>query len=682
MFKCNHYRFNYVKYESIIKIIHHNHDLSALKTLYLQTECELIRKSMNKYLYNNIKRCILLSVCTLAIANVASGQSERSIDGFGNNEANPTWGASFEVQPRWSPSDYSDGISEGKLGTLFRPQPRVISNVLFAQDDKIDANLELSDFTWVFGQFIDHDIILSETTTEQLDNIVIPDNDEFFNPGAVIRMFRHEAAEGTGITTPREHVNNITAFLDLSNVYGSDEDRATWLRTLEDGKLKVGEGNMLPWNTMDGNFNGNLDPNAPHMADDTRSLVKMYVAGDVRANENPLLIAYHTLFVREHNRLCDIAKDDHPGWNDERLYQDARKKLIAYYQKIIFTDWLPSLGVNLPAYSGYKENINPQIHSEFSTAAFRMGHTLINSSLIRMGNDGEEIKSGNISLKDAFFNPLVVEYVGGIEPYLIGMATQVSQEFDCKVIDDVRNFLFTTPGSAGLDLAAININRGRERGISDYNTIRGSLGMPRFSSFLELTQNAEEAATLEDLYGDIDDVDPWVGMLAEPHVDGGLFGSLVTTILVKQFQALREGDRFYYRNMDFDESELADIETVTMRKILMRNTNISLMQEDVFRAMPHGDIESGPELIPFPLEAIIYPNPVLDDLHIKVFGSKDEVLTVSVINYMGRLVDKTNINISKGSNTLDIDSNSYPRGFYNVILETENRVNVLKMIKR
>jgi len=623
-------------------------------------------------------------VCTLIFTTVSSSQSDRPIDGYGYNQLHPTWGATFGVQPRLSPPDFVETtMSEPKLGSWFRPQPRIISNTIFDQDDQINSDLALSDFTWVFGQFVDHDIILSENSNELLENILVPADDEHFTPGSIIRMFRSEAAEGTGITTPRQHVNNITAFLDLSNVYGSDEYRATWLRTLEDGKLKTGTGNMLPWNTMDGNFNSSLDPNAPHMADDTKSLVKMYVAGDVRANENPLLIACHTLFVREHNRLCDIEKTSHPGWNDERIYQQARKKLIAYYQKIIYSDWLPALGINLPAFAGYKETVNPQISNEFSTAAFRMGHTLINSSIIRMDNSGEEIKSGHISLKDAFFNPLVVEYAGGIEPYFKGMATQVQQEFDCKVIDDVRNFLFGAPGQGGLDLAAININRGRERGISDYNTIRVSLGMPRLNSFLQLTENEEEAAVMEDLYeGDIDNVDPWVGMLAEPHVEGGLFGNLVTTILELQFQALREGDRFYYENMDFNETELNEIESITMRRLLMRNTNISLMQEDVFRAMPHDNIISGPELIPFPLEAVIYPNPVIDDLNIKVYGTKDEQLTVSVVNYMGQTVATNTHHIYKGSNIINSDIESYPRGFYNVILETENRINVLKMIKR
>jgi len=447
-----------------------------------------------------------------------------------------------------------------------KENPRVISNVLFAQSEVIGAELALSDYTWVFGQFVDHDVVLTENSHEVLTNIVVPNDDEHFTPGDLIIMARNEAAEGTGLSVdnPRQHVNRITAFLDLSNVYGSDEYRATWLRTLEDGKLKTSKGGkMLPWNTMDGDFNSPLDANAPFMADDTRSLIKLYVAGDIRANENPLLIAYHTLFVREHNRLCELEKIKHPGWNDERLYQAARKKNIAAYQKIIFDEWLPALGVVLPTYAGYNETINPQITNEFSSAAFRMGHTLINSNIIRMDNSGNELNSGSITLRDAFFNPLVVEYAGGIEPYFKGMATQVHQEFDCKVIDDVRNFLFGAPGAGGLDLAAININRGRERGIGTYNAIRTSLGLPSLTTFSELTDNPEDAQAMEQVFGDVDNVDAWVGMLAEPHVDGGLFGNLVTLIMEKQFQALREGDRFYYENLDFDEDEITEIEATS-----------------------------------------------------------------------------------------------------------------------
>ena len=643
------------------------------------------RTTMSKYLYSNISRCAFASVILCVFCAISNAQSDRPIDGFGYNQANPQWGAVDDIQTRLTASDYADGISIPKLGAEHgKENPRVISNVLFAQSEVIGAELALSDYTWVFGQFVDHDVVLTENSHEVLTNIVVPEDDEHFTPGELIIMSRNEAAEGTGLSVdnPREHVNRITAYLDLSSVYGSDEYRATWLRTLEDGKLKTSKGGkMLPWNTVDGDFNGQLDVNAPFMADDTRSLVKMYVAGDVRANENPLLIAFHTLFVREHNRLCELEKVKHPGWNDERLYQAARKKNIAAYQKVIFDEWLPALGVVLPSYAGYSENVNPQISNEFSSAAFRMGHTLINSNIIRMDNSGNELNSGSISLRDAFFNPLVVEYAGGVDPYFKGMATQIQQEFDCKVIDDVRNFLFGAPGAGGLDLAAININRGRERGIGTYNAIRSSLGLPRLNSFSELTDNQEDALAMEQVFGGIDNVDAWVGMLAEPHVEDGLFGNLVTLIMERQFQALREGDRFYYKNLDFDQNELAEIEGTTMRDILMRNTEIALMQDEVFRAMPHSDIEGGPELIPFPLEAEIYPNPVKEYLQIKVYSSKTDNVDVSVIDYMGRVVATSQEHIYEGNNTIQIDIEACPRGYYNVILETQQRMNVLKMIK-
>jgi len=646
--------------------------------VYSPFECGINRTTMSKYLYYITRVSVVVMLVFSMIPVCTQAQVDRPIDGFGYNTTNPHWGSVEDVQTRLSYAEYKDGIS---IPVDDRPNPRRISNILFAQTENIGAKLSLSDYTWVFGQFVDHDIVLTENNHEILLNIVVPEDDEHFIPGDVIFMSRNEFADGTGVETPRQHVNRITAFLDLSNVYGSDIHRATWLRSFEDGKLKVSERNLLPWNTTDGHFNSPVDPNSPFMADDTESLVKMYVAGDVRANENPLLISFHTLFVREHNRLCDEEKIKHPGWNDERLYQAARKKNIAIYQKIVFDEWLPSLGINLPEYNGYNDQVNPQISNEFSSAAFRMGHTLINSSIIRMDNLGNEIKSGNISLRDAFFNPYVIELAGGIDVYFKGMGTQVQQEFDCKVIDDVRNFLFGAPGAGGLDLAAININRGRERGIPDYNSLRESIGLPKVSSFEAITSSPEDAQEMANVYGSVDNIDAWVGMLAEPHLENGLFGNLVTTILEIQFQALRDGDRFHYRNQNFIASDIEEIENTSMRTVLMRNTDISLMQNEVFQAMPHEQIEGGPSLNPFPLNAAIYPNPVKSQMQIKVYGSIDEELVVSVVDYMGRMVSKTTHHIYPGNNTVIVDLDSCPRGYYNVVLDTEYRMNVLKMIK-
>ena len=624
--------------------------------------------------------CMILSI----LAHLAVCQEVRSINGIGNNEGNPVFGAVNDVQVRLSPATYNDGIGEPlTTENSTRPNARVVSNELFAQDDVVADRLNLSDFTWVFGQFIDHDITLVHNNAAESLDIEVPADDLTFTPGTSIPMSRNAVVSGTGTEegNPREYQNAITAFIDGSTVYGSTDEVANWLRTFEDGKLKVSSNEMLPWNTKDLSFNDVVDAEAPQMDNNGGQLTKFYIAGDERANENPLLLAMHTLFVREHNRQCDIEKQAHPGWNDERLYQSARRIVIAEIQNIVYYEWLPALGLKLAPYSGYKDNIAPRIFNEFSAAAFRMGHTLINSDIIRMTNEGNEVSGGNIQLRDAFFNPSVVNLAGGVDPYLKGMATQVQQDFDCKVIDDVRNFLFGAPGQGGLDLAAININRGRDRGLGNYNELRRQLGLPIFTSFEQLTDSPEDAATMEAIYNDIDNLDAWVGMLAENRAEGALFGQVVSVIMERQFQILRDGDRFYFENDQFTADELAAIRKVTMRDIIMNNSSIKLMQDEVFRAMPHDNIELGPTLIPFALDAAIYPNPIGESLNIKVYGDVEEGLTVTVMDYLGQVILKEGTTLYQGTNYLSIPLVECPRGYYNVLLETDRRFKILKMIK-
>lgn len=142
-------------------------------------------------------------------------------------------------------------------------------------------------------------------------------------------------------------------------IYGSDEARALALRTLGgDGKLKTSSGNLLPLNTfgLDNGIGGAVDP------------TKFYVAGDLRANEQIGLTAVHTLMMREHNRLAEqIAIVT--GWDDEAIYQRARKLVGAEIQVITFNEFLPALlGDAAPSITGaYDANSSAAILSEFST---------------------------------------------------------------------------------------------------------------------------------------------------------------------------------------------------------------------------------------------------------------------------------------------------------------------------
>ncbi len=527
----------------------------------------------------------------------------RTIDGIQNNLNTPNWGAVGDNLQRMASIGYADGIATP--GGTDRPNPRAISNAIFAQSGIINDPFVLSDFFWVWGQFLDHDFGLTPDSPEFLP-ITVPRGDPLFDPfntgSVVIPMNRNvsDPSTGTAPGNPRQHPNLITAFIDGSGVYGSEDERATWLRTFVGGKLKVSEGNLLPYNTLTGQYDSPVSHDAPEMDDPVALHEKHFVAGDVRANENPLLAAMHTVFVREHNLLCDEFAKKYPTWNDEQLYQHARKYVSGYIQAIVYEEWLPAMGVHLPPYEGYKPDVNPQLANLFTAAAFRMGHTLLNGNLMRVDDDGNTIPEGNMLLRDAFFNPFPIRDLG-LEPFFKGMAVQTQQQFDNKVMDDVRNFLFGPPGAGGLDLAAININRGRERGLPDFNTLRQDLGLAAYTSFSQINTNPQAVQALEDTYGDVDKVDVWVGLLSETPMPGTLFGETLLNIMQRQFVALRDGDRFYYENDPvLTEEEKTHIKKARLHYVIMRNTGITLMQDEVFKSIPHSE--------------------VCDNLHVNVIG--------------------------------------------------------------
>jgi hypothetical protein len=343
--------------------------------------------------------------------------------------------------------------------------------------------------------------------------------------------------------------------------------------------MKTSTGNLLPFNTL---LLENKN-DAHQVADD-----KLVLAGDVRANENPGLISLQTLFVREHNRIATALATKNPRLSDEALYQKARTTVIAELQWIVYKEYLPALlGTNaLRAYTGYKPTVNPSISNEFATAAYRFGHSMLDGEVGRLNNDGTEIAAGPLDLATSFFNPTVFDptipnHAGDIDAFLKSEITGTAQEVDVLLDDSVRNFLFGPPGAGGLDLAALNIQRGRDHGLADYNTMRASFGLPRVTSFGQITSDAALAERLRDAYGSVNDIDAWVGGLAEDHVSGGSLGPLFTTIIVDQFTRLRSGDRLYFEAW-MSPAEKAAIKSTSLASIIKANTALTTVQRNVF----------------------------------------------------------------------------------------------------
>jgi peroxidase len=499
----------------------------------------------------------------------------RSIDGTGNNLSNPTWGSAGADLLRLAPAEYTDGISTPAGAN--RPSARIVSDLLASQEDDLLNDRDLSAFVYVWGQFLDHDLDQTVNgTPADVFSVTVPAGDPFFDPTGTgtqtiyLARSAFDSATGTSTSNPRQQVNSLTAFLDGSQVYGSDSQRAAALRTFVGGRLKTSAGDLLPFNTM-GLANDN-PLGAPAQS--------LFVAGDVRANENIELTAMHTLFVREHNRWADKLAAAHPGWTDEQIYQQARRLVIAEMQAITYNEFLPALlGHALPAYRGYNPQVNPGIANEFSTAAFRLGHSLLGADVEFLDNQGEETRD-ELSLRDAFFNPSVLTETG-IDPILKYLASDRAQELDTHVVDDVRNFLFGQPGQGGLDLVSLNLQRGRDHGLADYNATRVAYGLKPVTSFAEITNNAEVQAALREAYGDVNNIDLWVGALAEDHIKGGSVGPLIDRILTDQFTRLRDGDRFWYQR-DLTLAEQRLVRGTSLADIVAMNSTTTNLQDNVF----------------------------------------------------------------------------------------------------
>lgn len=489
----------------------------------------------------------------------------RSFDGRFNHQGNPNFNVVGRAYLRKAPAAYADGVSAPSGSD--RPGPREISNSVLAATGETPDAFHWSGLLWGWGQFIDHDLTNQATSKKSYHTIPVPAGDPWFDPQATGHAFipykPTHPTPGTGKTTPLEPWNQNTGWLDASMVYGSNRNRANALRSHQGGKLLTSEGNNLPYNTM-----GLKNDNDVHAPEES-----LLVAGDVRCNENPLLLSLHTIFMREHNRLCDELARKHPGWDDEKLYGEARRRVGALVQSITYREYLPNLlgPTRMPRYEGYKPDTDPRVTLEFVTAGFRLGHSQLSGTIFRNEPDTDMIAQGDATLRDTYFNPARTLQEGGIAAVLRGAADYVQQATDLELSDDVRCFLFGPPGAGGLDLGAINIARGREQGLPDFNSVRAAYGMQPLADFEELTDKPETAARLRTLYGSIDKLDPWVGMLAEKPDEGSVVGRTVRHIIVDQFTRLRDGDRFYFEHDPALRDELDTIKSTTLSAVIARN---------------------------------------------------------------------------------------------------------------
>lgn len=517
----------------------------------------------------------------------------RSYDGSKNNEKHPNWGKAGEPLRRMIPAAYDDGIStpSGKEGA----NPRDVSNIVCQIGEDADQHPTLSNYMWAWGQYLDHQLDLSPPAmpVERL-KLKTPPNDPNL-PNAEIPFLRSEYDRSIDPKSQRQQVNVNSSYMDSSNVYGSSCDRAVLLRRLDgSGKLKSTpskDGDLLPFNTM-----GLENDQGPLRKDDPK---KFFVAGDIRSNEHNVLTCMHTLFLREHNRLCDelaakpdrqLKKEIAAVGSDEAIFQSARRIVGAIEQAITYEEFLPALlgSDALSTYSGYKKNVDATICNVFSTVVYRLGHDMLGSKMLIIPPKG---KKSELELSDAFWKPERIKSIG-IDGILNGLAKGHMEKMDGRAVEDVRTLLFNlyVPNSKKkqkklLDLAALNIQRGRDHGIPYYNDCRVALKLKPKKKFEDISSDSETVERLREAYETVDRIDPWIGGLAEDHHKKAIVGEFFCKVLKDQFQRLRDGDSFWYareEDSEFTKTEQGKIRKTSLADVIKRNTKITTLQRNVF----------------------------------------------------------------------------------------------------
>ncbi|NWS49913.1 PXDN protein, partial [Probosciger aterrimus] len=463
-------------------------------------------------------------------------QKYRTHDGTCNNLQHPMWGASLTAFERLLKSVYENGfnlprgIEPKRLSNGYPlPMPRLVSTTLIGTET-ITPDDQYTHMLMQWGQFLDHDLdltvaALSEarfsdgqhcssvcTNDPPCFSIMIPPNDPRVRNGARCMFFvRSSPVCGSGMTSllmnsvyPREQINQLTSYIDASNVYGSSDHEALEIRDfasqrglLRQGIVQRSGKSLLPFAT---------GPPTECMRDENESPIPCFLAGDQRSNEQLGLTSIHTLWFREHNRIATELLKLNPHWDGDTIYHETRKIVGAEMQHITFSHWLPKIfgevGMKmLGEYKGYDPSVNSGITNEFATAAFRFGHTLINPFLYRLDENFEPIPQGHLPLHKAFFSPFRIVNEGGIDPLLRGLfGVAGKMRVPSQLLNtELTERLFSMARTVALDLAAMNIQRGRDHGIPPYHDFRVYCNLSSAQTFEDLKNEIKNPEIREKL---------------------------------------------------------------------------------------------------------------------------------------------------------------------------------------
>ncbi|XP_023933908.2 peroxidase isoform X1 [Bicyclus anynana] len=530
----------------------------------------------------------------------------RTFDGSCNNPVRSSWGQALTGYKRLLHPRYSDGIEEPRRAHSHKelPSARLVSTVLANNLDVPNNKKTIALPVW--SQFILHDLVHTPVrktihTNEAIrccdDSgynlsprylhpscmpISVPDQDPFYKDKYVTCMdYTRSVTTYRGDCTfgAAEQMNQATHFMDGSHIYGSTSRDSAALREMTGGLLKT--------SVIDNEELLQLAANPTEKCLVDNKSGACFNTGDVRGNMHPWLTSLHSLWVREHNRIARTLASLNPGWNSDKLYHEARRIVVAELQHISYKHWIPALtgkGFDemFDSYDiGYNSDIDPTITNSFATAGFHFVNSLLDQDIEMLD---ENDKTTAHRLKNSYFKPELLAEKKGLENILRGMVNQKSQKLDFNYDDDLHHHWL-----GGLDVMAVDIQRGRDHGLPGYAHYRALCGLPLPTTFAQLADVMPQDVIdkLSELYEHPSDIDLVVGVMAEYHLEGSLLGPTASCLLKEQLWRTRNGDRYFYTHSgesgSFSKRQLVELRRASLSRLLCDNTDIRSVQKDVFQ---------------------------------------------------------------------------------------------------
>ena len=472
---------------------------------------------------------------------------------------------------------------------LLKPNPRLISSKLLKRDAFIPATiLNLHAASWI--QFQTHDWFSHGDNQPDAHISIPPEHPAPGEPAGqkfdVAKTIK-DPSRADDNTRPATFVNEVTHWWDASQLYGSDEEMVDRLRSHTDGKMLIGEDGLLPLDEFSG-----ID-----LVGFPGSAGGWWIG----------LSMLHTLFIKEHNVICDRLKQRYPSWKDDKLFDQARLINSALLAKIHTVEWTPAILPNPATQIAMNANWWGLLGKDVKKLTGHIGDDELISGIVGSATDhhGTPYYLTEEFVSVYRMHPLIPDEVNFYShrsgehistqdfPDVFGMRTRQAMA-SLPVEDSLYSFGIQHPGAITLhnypnflralmkdgstepfDLAAVDILRDRERGIPRYNRFREIVGRDRVNTFEEITSNSQWAQELREIYNnDINSVDLMVGLFAEDLPEGFGFSDTAFRVFILMASRRLKSDRFFtadYRAEIYTQFGLDWIDDNSFLSVLRRH---------------------------------------------------------------------------------------------------------------